>query len=60
MGPLLGITYDSKDDLLDVALDQLNHLIEGAADAAAAPRYGVTSGGAESLRAFAMQWAAPP
>jgi hypothetical protein len=25
--PLLGITYDSKDDLLDVALDRLNHLI---------------------------------
>jgi hypothetical protein len=25
--PLLGITYDSKDDLLDVALDRTNHLI---------------------------------
>lgn len=25
--PLLGITYDSKDDLLDVALDRSNHLI---------------------------------
>ena len=25
--PLLGITYDSKDDLVDVALDRLNHLI---------------------------------
>ena len=25
--PLLGITYDSGDDLLDVALDRSNHLI---------------------------------
>ena len=25
--PLIGITYDSKDDLLDVALDRANHLI---------------------------------
>jgi uncharacterized protein DUF5335 len=25
--PLLGITYDSRDDLLDVALDRANHLI---------------------------------
>jgi len=25
--PLLGITYDSGDDLLDVALDRANHLI---------------------------------
>jgi hypothetical protein len=25
--PLLGITYDSKDDLLDVALDRTGHLI---------------------------------
>jgi len=25
--PLLGVTYDSKDDLLDVALDRFNHLI---------------------------------
>lgn len=25
--PLLGITYDSADDLLDVALDRANHLI---------------------------------
>jgi hypothetical protein len=25
--PLLGITYDSKDDLLDVALDRASHLI---------------------------------
>src|SRR3954471_8207516 len=25
--PLLGITYDSKGDLVDVALDRLNHLI---------------------------------
>ena len=25
--PMLGITYDSKDDLLDVALDRLTHLI---------------------------------
>jgi len=25
--PLLGITYDSKDDLLDVALDRSTHLI---------------------------------
>src|SRR5258705_6749613 len=27
--PLLGITYDSKDDLVDVALDRFNHLIRG-------------------------------
>src|SRR5215471_12246469 len=25
--PMLGITYDSQDDLLDVALDRSNHLI---------------------------------
>jgi hypothetical protein len=25
--PMLGITYDSRDDLLDVALDRVNHLI---------------------------------
>ena len=25
--PLLGITYDSRDDLLDVAFDRANHLI---------------------------------
>jgi len=25
--PMLGITYDSKDDLLDVALDRVGHLI---------------------------------
>lgn len=25
--PLIGIMYDSKDDLLDVALDRANHLI---------------------------------
>jgi hypothetical protein len=25
--PMLGITYDSRDDLLDVALDRGNHLI---------------------------------
>ena len=25
--PLLGITYDARDDLLDVALDRSNHLI---------------------------------
>lgn len=25
--PMLGITYDSKDDMLDVALDRANHLI---------------------------------
>ena len=25
--PMLGITYDSRDDVLDVALDRLNHLI---------------------------------
>jgi hypothetical protein len=27
--PLLGITYDDKDDLLEVALDGLDHLIYG-------------------------------
>jgi len=25
--PMIGITYDSRDDLLDVALDRANHLI---------------------------------
>jgi Family of unknown function (DUF5335) len=25
--PMFGITYDSKDDLLDVALDRIDHLI---------------------------------
>ena len=25
--PLLGITYDSRDDVLDVAMDRANHLI---------------------------------
>ena len=25
--PMIGITYDSRDDLLDVALDRVNHLI---------------------------------
>lgn len=25
--PMIGITYDSRNDLLDVALDKLNHLI---------------------------------
>ena len=25
--PMIGITYDSKDDLLDVALDRMSHLI---------------------------------
>ena len=26
--PILGITYDSKNDVLDVALDRMDHLIE--------------------------------
>ena len=30
--PMLGITYDSKDDLLDVALDRMNHLIRHPKD----------------------------
>ena len=30
--PLLGITYDNKDDLLDVALDRSNHLIRHPRD----------------------------
>jgi uncharacterized protein DUF5335 len=30
--PLLGITYDSRDDLLDVALDRSNHLIRHPRD----------------------------
>ena len=25
--PMIGITYDSKDDLIDVALDRMSHLI---------------------------------
>src|SRR5262245_7630086 len=27
--PMIGITYDSQDDLLDVALDRSDHLIRG-------------------------------
>ena len=27
--PLLGITYDSQDDLMDVALERFDHLIHG-------------------------------
>ena len=30
--PMLGITYDSRNDLLDVSLDKLNHLIRQPAD----------------------------
>jgi hypothetical protein len=30
--PLIGITYDTKDDLLDVALDRSNHLIRHPRD----------------------------
>ena len=30
--PLLGITYDSRDDLLDVALDRSNHMIRHPRD----------------------------
>jgi hypothetical protein len=30
--PMLGITYDSRDDLLDVALDRMNHLIRHPKD----------------------------
>ena len=30
--PLLGVTYDSRDDLLDVALDRSNHLIRHPRD----------------------------
>jgi len=30
--PVFGITYDSKDDLLDVALDRANHLIRHPRD----------------------------
>lgn len=25
--PMLGVTYDSRNDLLDISLDRLNHLI---------------------------------
>jgi hypothetical protein len=32
--PLLGITYDSKDDVLDVALDRVDHLIHKPAEIA--------------------------
>lgn len=32
--PLIGITYDSKDDILDVALDRANHLIRQPQDIA--------------------------
>jgi hypothetical protein len=44
--PMYGITYDSRDDLLDVVRDRMNHLIgkrtaggsaERSADAAAVP-----------------------
>jgi hypothetical protein len=27
--PLLGITYDSKDDIVEIALDGLDHLVHG-------------------------------
>jgi hypothetical protein len=30
--PMLGITYDSRDDLLDIALDRANHLIRHPQD----------------------------
>ena len=30
--PMLGITYDSRDDLLDVGLDRFNHLIRHPTD----------------------------
>ena len=30
--PMLGITYDSRHDLLDVALDRMNHLIRHPKD----------------------------
>jgi hypothetical protein len=30
--PLIGVTYDSKDDLVDVALDRLDHLIRHPKD----------------------------
>jgi uncharacterized protein DUF5335 len=30
--PMVGITYDSRDDLLDVALDRTNHLIRHPAE----------------------------
>jgi hypothetical protein len=39
---LIGITYDSKDDILQIALDGLDHLIRG-------PRDIVVNDGAEGL-----------
>jgi hypothetical protein len=45
--PLVGITYDSKDDLLDVALDRANHLIRH-------PREIVVEEGEGGLRSVAV------
>ena len=38
--PLLGITYDDKDDVLEVALDGLDHLIYGPREVWADPSVG--------------------
>ena len=35
--PLLGITYDSRDDLIDVAFDRANHLIRHPSQTAQLP-----------------------
>lgn len=43
--PLLGVTYDSRDDLLDVALEGLNHLIRRPTDVSVQ----VGSNGLESI-----------
>jgi hypothetical protein len=45
--PMLGITYDSKDDLLDVALDRGSHLIRS-------PRDIVVEEGADGIASVAV------
>lgn len=45
--PMFGITYDSKDDLLDVALDRVTHLIRH-------PRESVVEEGPAGLASVAV------
>jgi hypothetical protein len=45
--PILGITYDSKNDLLDVALDRMDHLIRH-------PREVVVDQGATGVSSIAV------
>jgi hypothetical protein len=45
--PMIGVTYDSKDDLLDVALDGTDHLVYH-------PQEIIIEEGAEGLLSFAV------